>query len=193
MTNKIDRLKEHLNIINVNIETEILKLPNLKEAHIYCVIQQISAQKYGLLLEKFIQTKYNFIKNNPQDCLGDCSKNGINYEIKVSLGGANHTKFNYVQIRPSHNCDIYIFTAYHLSNENVELEGELFIFKIPKKEIINLLSLYGSYAHGTIKEYGLITIETLYKNNNIEYALRPHFNDNCWKAMLNFKIQETDF
>jgi hypothetical protein len=40
--------------------------------------------------------------------------NRKNSEVKVSLGGATHSKFNFVQIRPSHDCDTYILTAYHL-------------------------------------------------------------------------------
>jgi hypothetical protein len=190
---RIKRLKENLTLSKMNHEKQIMKLSTLKEAHIYCVIHRLSAQQYGPLLERFIYKKFNYIKNKAKDCIGDCSKNGHNSEIKVSLGGSTHTKFNFVQIRPSQDCETYILTAYHLSFENVDSEGDLYIFKISKKEIKNIVVSYGGYAHGTIKEHGKITIDSLNDNKSIkEYVLRPSINDNCWKALLPFKISESE-
>jgi hypothetical protein len=190
---RVIRLKEHLSISKVKHEEQIMKLTTLKEAHIYCIIHGVSAQQYGPLLERFIRTKFNYIKNKAEDCTGDCSKDGKNSEVKVSLGGTAHTKFNFVQIRPSHDCDNYILTAYHLSSENVESEGELYIFKIPKEDIKKIIVSYGGYAHGTIKEHGTITINSLSDEKSIkEYALRPTINDECWKALLSFKVSESE-
>ncbi|MCK9607571.1 MAG: Rho termination factor N-terminal domain-containing protein [Methylomonas sp.] len=188
---RIKRLKEHLALSKVKHEDQIMKLATLKEAHTYCVIHCISAQQYGPLLERFIRTKFNYIKNKAEDCTGDCSKDGKNSEIKVSLGGTTHTKFNFVQIRPSHDCETYILTAYNLSPENVDSEGELYIFKVPKAEIKKIVASYGGYAHGTIKEHGIITINSLNDDKSIkEYALRPSINDECWKALMIFRIPE---
>lgn len=190
---RIKRLKEHLAFSKIKHEEQIMKLNTLKEAHTYCIIQGVSAQQYGPLLERFIRTKFNYIKNKAEDCTGDCSKDGKNSEVKVSLGGTTHTKFNFVQIRPSHDCDTYILTAYHLSTENVDSEGELYIFKVPKVEIKKLIVSYGGYAHGTIKEHGIITIESLNNEKSIkEYALRPSMNDECWKALISFRVPETE-
>jgi hypothetical protein len=186
------RLKDILYFSKVNNEEEIMKLTTLKEAHIYCIINKLSAQQYGPLLEKFILKKFNYIKNKAENCSGDCCKDGKNIEVKVSLGGSLHNKFNYVQIRPSHNCDLYILTAYHLSQENIETMGELYIFAVSKEDIKKLLISYGGYAHGTIKENGNITLETLNnKNNNKEYALRPTINDKCWNALMTYRLNET--
>ena len=188
---RVKRLKEHLAYSKVNHEEQVMKLATIKEANIYCVIHDLSAQKYGPLLEKFIRIKFNYIKNKAEYCTGDCYKDGMNTEVKVSLGGAKHTKFNFVQIRPSHNCDSYILTAYHLSPENLETEGELYVFKVPKLDIKNLVISYGGYAHGTIKEHGKITIESLKDENIIkEYALRPIINDGCWNALMEFRVPE---
>ena len=187
----IDKLKDHLNSIHVNHEIEILKEETLKSAHMYCVINNISSQQYGPMLEKYIISKCKYSKNKPENCTGDCiNKEGINVEIKVSLGGAKHIKFNYVQIRPFHACDIYILTAYHLCNDNVDTGGELYIFSVPKEELIKLIVSYGSYAHGTIKELGKITEESMI-NTNKEYSLRPYFNDSCWNALISFRVQES--
>ena len=189
----IKRLREHLTLSKVKHEDQIMKLNTLKEAHIYCIIYKLSSQQYGLLLERFIRINFNYKKNKAEDCTGDCSKDGKNSEVKVSLGGATHTKFNFVQIRLSHDCDIYIFTAYHLSVKNVDLEGELYIFKVPKIEIKKIIVSYGGYAHRTIKELGKITIDSINDEKTIkEYAIRPSINDDCWKTLMKFRVLETD-
>ena len=188
---RIKRLKEHLFLSKMKHETHIMKQRTLKDAHTYCVVHNVSSQQYGPILEKYIRTKFNYIKNKSKDCTGDCSKNGKNSEVKVSIGGSTHTKFNFVQIRPSHDCETYILTAYHLSHENVNREGTLYIFKVPKKQIKKIIVLYGGYAHGTIKEHGIITMNSLNNKSIVkEYALRPTINDKCWKALMTFHINE---
>jgi hypothetical protein len=190
---RIQRLKQHLSGSKVDHECELMKLNTVKDAHTYCVIHGISAQKYGPLLEQFIRVKFNYTKNKAEDCTGDCSKNGSNSEVKVSLGGANHNNFNFVQIRPSHDCETYILTAYHLSRENVESEGELYIFKIPKISIKDIILSHGSYAHGTIREHGPITITSLNDEKSIkEYAFRPKLNDQCWMSLMPFRVPESE-
>jgi len=190
---RVNKLKEHLVYATVKHETRIMQLSTLKDAHVYCVIYGVSAQQYGPLLERFIRIKFNYVKNSANECTGDCSKNGMNSEVKVSVGGATHSKFNFVQIRPAHDCDNYILTAYHLCNDNVDDEGELYIFKISKDAIKKLIVSHGGYAHGTIKEHGVITTESIDDNYVIkEYALRTSINDECWKAMLPFKISESE-
>jgi hypothetical protein len=190
---RVNRLRDHLNRSSINHEEEVMKLETLKEANIYCVINGVSGQQFGPLLERFIRTKFNYIKNNSKYCTGDCSKDGKNSEVKVSLGGAKNTKYNFVQIRPSHDCDTYILTAYHLSFENLEEEGELYVFKVPKSEIKKIVLSYGGYAHGTVKEHGKITLDSLNDEKSTkEYAFRPHINDECWKTLLPFRISESE-
>jgi hypothetical protein len=189
--NRIKILNEMLNNRKVNHDEQVIGLSTLKDVCVYCVINNIPSQQYGTLLEKYIRTKFNYIKNKAEDCTGDCSKNGDNIEIKVSLGGVSKNKYNYVQLRPSHNCNVYILIAYHLSSTNVELEGELYIFRISKNIIKKLLVTYGCYAHGTIKKNGTITTESI-NNNNMEYALRMIINNSCWNELLLFRINESD-
>lgn len=190
---RIKRLKEHLATSIATHEKQIMKLGTLKEANIYCVIYGISSQQYGPLLEKFIRTKFNYIKNKAKDCTGDCSKDGKNSEIKVSLGGSSHTKFNFVQIRPLHDCDNYILTAYHICHENVEAEGELYVFKVSNEGMKKLIVSFGGYAHGTTKTHGKITMDSLNDiQNTKEYAIRPCINDKCWLALMDFRVLESD-
>lgn len=185
----IQKLKEHLDSSSMNHEQEIMKEESLKSAHIYCVINNVSAQQYGPLLEKYIRVKNNFMKNSASECNGDCSKDGKNAEVKASLGGAKHNKFNWVQLRLSHDIQYYILTAYHLTKKNVENEGELYIFSVPKNHMIDLIANHGGYAHGTVKDLGAISLSDLQnKDNKKEYALRPSYEDSCWLDMLKFRV-----
>jgi len=190
---RVNKLKHHLAHANVKHDAEVMQLTTLKDAHVYCVLYGVSAQQYGPLLERFIRTNFKYVKNNANECTGDCSKDGKNSEVKVSIGGATHSKFNFVQLRPAHDCDDYILTAYHLCHDNVADEGDLYIFKISKTDIKKLIVSHGGYAHGTIKEHGAITSESIEVEHVIkEYALRPSINDDCWKALLPFRISESE-
>lgn len=190
---RVNKLKQHLAHANVKHDAEVMQLTTLKDAHVYCVLYGVSAQQYGPLLERFIRTNFKYVKNNANECAGDCSKDGKNSEVKVSIGGATHSKFNFVQLRPAHDCDDYILTAYHLCHDNVADEGDLYIFKISKTDIKKLIVSHGGYAHGTIKEHGAITSESIEVEHVIkEYALRPSINDDCWKALLPFRISESE-
>jgi hypothetical protein len=190
---RVNNLKQHLDNANIKHDAQVMQMTTLKDAHVYCVLYGVSAQQYGPLLERFIRTNFNYVKNNAKECTGDCSKDGKNSEVKVSIGGATHSKFNFVQIRPAHDCHDYILTAYHLCRDNVADEGELYIFKMTKDTIKKLIVSHGGYAHGTIKEHGAITAETIEVEDVIkEYALRPSINDDCWKALLPFRISESE-
>lgn len=186
-------LKDHLKVSKINHKVQVMKCDTLKEVHAYC-LQYTSSQQFGPLIERFIREKYGYTKNKAKDCNGDCSKDGKNTEVKASIGDKpTHRKFNFVQIRPSHKCESYILTAYHVSSENVEEFGELYIFRVSKTDIKNIIVSYGGYAHGTNKEHGAITIDSLNDETSTKlYALRPTMNDECWKALMVFRISESD-
>ena len=127
-------------------------------------------------------------KNNASVCIGDLQFNLVNLEIKVSNGGKDNNKFNYVQLRMNHVCE-YILTAYYISDDNIEDMGELFIFKLNKKDIKKMILNYGGYAHGTTKQLGPITENDLDDITNMkEYAFRPKYGDKCWGELLTFRV-----
>lgn len=111
---------------------------------------------------------------------GDGHKNGNNYEIKASIHAIN-SKLNYVQIRPDHNVDYYIFIAYNMYTKNDI--GQAYIFKVPSNIVYELIVLYGGYAHGTKSALGPITNENI-KGRNCEYALRCNPNTKKGKSLL---------
>lgn len=183
-------LKNLLKIQKINHKIEILKQPNIKRAHIYSKIHQLSGQIAGPLIEYYIKNKYKMIKNNSSLCIGDLHYKKSNIEIKISNGGKDNNKFNYVQLRLNHNCD-YILTAYYISNDNIDIEGELFIFRLNKSDLKDIILKYGEYAHGTINKLGKITKKDLDdKTNDKEYAIRPIYGDKCWNELLKYKVNK---
>jgi hypothetical protein len=189
---QIMSLKQYLDSSRSNKfhKEEIMKLPTLKDAHIYCKVNNLSGQFTGPILEKYIKINYNMTKNDPSSCNGDLKCNSEDIEIKVSCGGKENDKFNYVQLRMNHTCT-YILTAYYINYLNLDNGGELFIFKLNKEAIKPLILMYGGYAHGTIGKLGEITIEELNDpDNQKEYTIRPTYGDKCWTELLNFRIDE---
>ena len=184
------QLQSFLDSSKMNYKKEIIKQQTLKDAHIYCKINCISGQVSGLLIENYIKQKYNMTKNCASKCIGDLKYRETNIEIKVSNGGQNNNKFNYVQIRTNHDCE-YLFTAYYVHSSNIDSLGELFIFRLTKNDIKPIILKYGGYAHGTVKKLGIITQTDLEDcDNKKEYALRPKYNDGCWNALLQFRIDK---
>jgi len=191
-----DHIKEKLVFHTIKKDiNDILKIKTLKDACIYSKYYGLSSQQYGTLLEKYIIKKFNYKKNSAKNCNGDCFKNGENYEIKISFGISltNICNFNFVQLRLSkaQNCSFYILIAYHIYPENIkEKMGELYIFKVPKKELKKIVLLHGGYAHGTIKVNGKITTKIIDNDNKIEYCIRPFINDDCWNKLMAFRVSE---
>ena len=183
------KLKNILQLAKYNHKKEIIKQSsNIKDAHIYCKVNQLSGQISGPLIEYYIKNTYNMIKNNSSLCIGDLKYKNKNIEIKISTGGKENNKFNYVQLRINHNCD-YILTAYYLSIKNLKDNGELFIFRLNKYNMKNIILKYGSYAHGTIQKLGIINKKDLNDpKNDKEYAIRPKYGDDCWNELLKYKI-----
>jgi hypothetical protein len=194
---KIQKLKDILSLSKKNHKLEILKQRTIKDAHIYCKINKLSGQVYGPLLESYIIKKEGMLKNSPSICAGDASLGNINVEIKISLGGERtHRNFNYVQIRPHHTIDYYLLTAYYLAESNLKNEGDLYIFLLHHSDMSKIISKHGQYAHGTNMCNGSIAGRVLRSSihnnhNNLEYALRPKYDDTCWRELMPFRIDHT--
>ena len=190
MDNMTTKLRSVLVSSKCNHLAEVLSMENLHYAHAYCKANNLTGQIGGPLIEQYIKSKYNMTKNNAQDCTGDLCYNGINLEIKASFGGKNHNKFNFVQVRMNHICE-YVLTAFYLCEENIEINGELFVFRVTKPEMKELIGNFGGYAHGTVKKHGKITKDSLEElENDKEYALRPVYGDSCWNALLAYRVDE---
>lgn len=189
-TNTKNKLKAILEFSKINHKLEIMKQQNLKNAHVYCKIHNLSGQVSGPLIEHYIKHKYQMCKNNASKCNGDLQFGETNLEIKVSNGGKDNDRFNYVQLRMNHDCE-YIFTAYLLTHDNLDDLGELFIFRLTKNDLKNMIVKYGGYAHGTVHKLGQIKLEDLHDvSNDKEYAIRPKYGDKCWNELLQFRIHE---
>jgi len=176
--------------VPINHWDEIKKLGTIKDAHLYCVVNKLSGQEFGHLIERFIIEKFHMRRNSAVMCRGDATHRNHNVEIKVSCGGKTFDKFNYVQIRMNHDCH-YLLTAYYLHESVIDDLGELFIFRLNKLQMRGLLFRFPSYAHGSVKKLGRITLAELNKSTNSkEYALRPRYGGKCWRALMKYRVNE---
>lgn len=187
--NRIEALRHVLTTGTVNHKKQVMAERTLKGAHSYCVANRVSSQQVGTLIEGYMINTMGFKKVPASECRGDFLKAGLSYELKVSLGGSdyNKPKYNYVQIRPAHNIDRYLLTAFHLNHSNVEDGGELYVFDVPSDEMKSIVVDHGGYAHGTTKENGKINKENL---GNFEYAIRPTIGSKCWDRLMKHIIYD---
>lgn len=188
----MEELLAILNASKIDHASKIVSCESFKDAHMYCVIHRLSGQMTGTLLEKYIIHHTNSKKIVSSMCEGDFEKDGEKIELKVSCGGKTRKIFNYVQIRPLHKVDYYMLTAYYINHENVSNLGELYVFKVPKVDMCDLIVKYGTYAHGTIKKQGHITNESIQTTEHIEYALRPVYGSQLWSKLLEYKCTSSD-
>lgn len=153
---------------------------NLLYKCIYCK-KYLSSNQWGPLLESHVKKLFS-LKKPIDHVSGDgCSSNGKNIEIKISLGDSKG-RFNFVQIRPDHNIDYYIFMCYNLSDDEL---GKIYWFLCPSNKLYKLLPKYGGYAHGTIQKFGKIEMANLF-GHNYEYAIRPNpiNNTRLWDKLI---------
>jgi len=173
-----------------DIKKQIKDAVNTLHCCILCK-SELPSQSSSPILESHICKKFNINKISASKCCGDAysEKTQEYIEIKVSLGGESGTKFNFVQLRPHHNIQLYLFLCY---DHTVGEFGEYHYFKMPANEVYNLLPQYGGYAHGTIKENGRITSDTVEKNKDkkFEYALRTKKGDKLWNELLKWKVMD---
>lgn len=186
-------VEEYVNVMRSkeNIEKgEILKtIQNADSFTHKCIYARQFLAPQSTDMETIIKTDLGIGKaiNNTS---GDGSKNGLNYEIKYS-GHAKDSKLNFVQIRPDHTIDYYIFAGYNM-HDGSKL-GNGFIFKIPSHKVYELIPKYGGYAHGTIGKLGKITCNNI-KGRQCEYALRCNPNTKkgkkkeLWDEFLKYKV-----
>ena len=157
-----------------------------------CVLMRQYFGPQSTISEKIMKRDLE-MSDAPDEHSGDASKNGLNFEMKASLHAKN-SKFNFVQIRPDHNVDYYIFLGYDLFHDDEAGIGKSYIFKIPSKDVYQLIVEFGGYAHGTVKKLGKITHENL-KGRGCEYALRvcPHNkgkkNIALWQRLLAYETE----
>lgn len=175
---------------NIHMIVNEMKMEDIKKKG--PIIEQINSEKSltckCILARKYLSPQSTDMEticrrdlqiNKPlDDHSGDGHKNGTNFEIKISIH-SKAARVNFVQIRPSHNIDFYIFITYNMyENETI---GKAHIFKVPAAKVYDLVINYGGYAHGTNKTNGNINALTL-KSGQLEYALRCNPNSKKGKS-----------
>ncbi len=162
------------------IKKYIIGLDNLRDA---CILakEYLTPATYGCIINSWFRAHYDFTAVNASLRIGDdLVFNEYKTEVKTSISTSE--KFNYVQFRLTHDIDFYLLPTYDLINDKI------YLFLINKKDMIELIKKYGSYAHGSKSEKGLI--ENNINNQDIEFALRPKLNSEVWQTLLNYEITE---
>ena len=152
-----------------------------------CILSKyyLNPSQWGKLLENSIKSNFNF-KNTKDNFSGDClTNNNLKIEIKVSLGSFNG-QFNFVQIRPSHQIDYYLFVIYDCY---IGIHGQIYYLLIPSKELYNLIPEYGGYSHGTITKNGKITkVDEKYEYSLRPNSLKPGKSNDLFKILLKYRV-----
>lgn len=167
-----------------SIVTNILKTNTFREA---CVIAKsfLTTQSYGHVIDTWFSEHYDFKKLKSSDGVGDDKVFGkYNTEVKASLCD-DGKKYNYVQIRLTHDIHFYLLPTYDF------VLDKTYYFLLTKKEMVEMVTKYGEYAHGRKKEKGPI-VENL-DNPDIEFCIRPVVGKECWKEIMKFNVNEDDF
>lgn len=183
-------MSDYLQKLVKKLREGIDNLPDINSDVLTVCIEScfLSSQKRSPFLEKYIKNKFK-IKPPKNSTSGDgVSKKGYNVEIKVSLGGG---AYNFVQIRPDHDIDFYLFLCY---DYNIGKTGEISWFLIPEKKMTELILFTKCYAHGTIAKLGKICRKNI-KGHNNEYAIRISSktkgkSKEVWKKLQEFSTTE---
>jgi len=101
-----DSLRNILKESKIDHQKEVFKETNWKNAHIYCKIHRLTSQQFGPILQNFIIHMYGFVKKSAKLREGDCTKNNLNIEVKVSLGSKNYQIRKIAEIA---DCDLGLF------------------------------------------------------------------------------------
>ena len=192
MTSDLHEIVKQMKLRETKDKKHILeKIKNAKTLTEKCILSREYLTPQSTDLENICKKDLD-IGNALNSTSGDGHKNGINYEIKASIH-ANKSKISFVQIRPDHNIDNYIFIAYNMLYEN-EILGKAYIFKIPSHIVYDLVVRFGGYAHGTCVVLGKITSDNI-KGRNCEYALRCDPNAKkgksfeLWNEFMKYEVE----
>ncbi len=176
--------KMRLEIIGQNSKNIMKEIPKIQSLRNACILAKhsLSSPSHGTAVENWLIEYYNCKRISSSNKEGDLKfHNQYNVEVKSSIS-KDGKKFNYVQLRPTHQIDFYLMPSYDVINDN------LYVFFVSQQEMKNLILKYGSYAHGTKKEKGLIS-ENI-DNRDVEFAIRPNIQKGeQWKELLKYQIE----
>ena len=170
-----------------SIKKDILEADSFREAGIIAKFY-LPPQSYGHVMNNwFRNSPYSDFKNlKSSDRIGDDLVFGkYNTEVKSSLCD-DGKKYNYVQIRLTHDIHFYFLPTYDF------ILDKSYYFLLTKKEMIEMVKLSnGELSHGTRSEKG--SLEENISNPDIEFCIRPVVGKDLWKELMKFDMNENDF
>lgn len=194
----IDSMVEMLqNKVGNSVDRAIENVESATSGRDACVIAKtyLTPQSYGARIENFVRNFANLERAKDKHA-GDSFviQNGVqkNIEIKTSIQAKNGG-FNFIQLRPSHDVDIYVFLTYSITLDNTTW------IVISEEDLIDILSEYGSYSHGTITKNGKIAETVRDKATHFEYSLNPNCHSRetlkpkkLWNALRKYEVKENE-
>ena len=140
----------------------------------------LPSQSYGAVIEQWFRNEFDWDKISASDTAGDSRAfEEYNVEVKASLC-ADGIYCHYVQLRLTHDVDYYFLPTYDF------LTDTTYFFLLSHDAIVDLVSKYGAYAHGTKNKFGEVT-ENL-DNPDVEFAIRPKIGSECWLELLKYNV-----
>ena len=125
----------------------------------------LKPNSYGPLIEEHIREALCMERSD----VGDGRVGGHTIEIKVSLSD-HRGRMNFVQLRPHQGVSFYVLVAWDMADRDAL--GKLWTLLVPAEDMHRLIVSHGHYAHGSLRELGPITPDTLASGQR-EFALRP--------------------
>lgn len=162
-------------VLHVGDHTEnIEKLKSISAVISYCTdsVNHIDDTDRGDYIEAYIIKKYRLTKHNSGNKNGDCSTSfGWNIEIKTGFNmpdcAKNENTIMFSGLKLSHNCHSYVLVAYNLNSENMNTGGEIYIFNVPKADMLLFVQSINSKTLN-------FTIGNQRWNELLKYRIRPY-------------------
>ena len=166
---------------------EILQLPDFRSVAITAKLN-LPSQSYGEVIQRWFKDKFGWDSISASDTSGDVKVFGYNVEVKASVSDDGR-KYNYVQIRLTHDIDYYFLPTFNCVTDT----GYLFL--LDHSEMEDMVSNYGGYAHGCIKDNG--EVRDNLKNPHKLFAIRPTFDakglgNKAWRSLLQYNKFSTE-
>lgn len=174
------QLIRHVRTKRDNIILKINDEPNEIYKALLCR-EFLSPQQSSGLLKKYIISSRTHIRDYQ---LFTC--------LRVSLGYNN--TFHFVQLHPNE----YEYFYFYCYTPFEKQYGKIYEILLNREELIQLICEYGSYSHGTIRNNGPITKESI-RSNAFEYSIKPRTQTagtkpyRCWKEMLKLNRNHREF
>lgn len=172
---------------------EKVKNAEIERMRDVCILcrEYVSGSSFGALIEAWLRAKFGLQKSDEGDIYVHIEDQKELWEVKVSLGDKDDS-WIMQQLRPHHRAVKYLIVLYNV------VDDEVTYCLVPYDKMNEAILEWGGYSHGTIKEKGIITAETLYKSDNefgipfSKFAKKGTKKKAAWEYLSQYQIEEEE-